>query len=150
MPFRMAMQYSSDQSWLQGCTILVSQCRIDTSQTRLSRGRGSQNGPQPVHIGIFDGIWLKKVVRHELDAAIRQGLWRVTRIHLLLTAFDNLRSVLYDEFESWIKREKLKGKSTWTKLVSVYRCSRIATHVRTKAATDIDDVSIAQVAPREV
>lgn len=73
-------------------------------------GKYSQVSALSVHTDFFDHIWLECVVYYQLHAAVGRSLRRVMRIYLLISVFVVLRSILYDEVESLIKREKLKRK----------------------------------------
>lgn len=78
---------------------------FDRSRDRV-RGN-SQNASQPVNLCVSDRIWLKKVMLHKRDTALRQRLGAFFRPDNVLGMLQNWSSILDGEFEFRIKVTEL-------------------------------------------
>lgn len=72
----------------------------------------SHDIPQPVHIGVLDGILIEEVMLHERDAAVYERLRILFRPDNLLALFEDGASVLQYESQLWVESAELDGKAS--------------------------------------
>ena len=69
--------------------------------------RSSHDIPQPVHVGVLDGIHVEEIMLHECDASVDKRLRILLWPDRVLALFQDWASVLDNEFEFGIKSAEL-------------------------------------------
>ena len=82
----------------------------------------SHDIPQPVHIGVLDGIHAEEVVLHECDAAVCKRLGVLLWPDGVLALFEDWAPVLDNKFQFGVKSAELDVESSYAPISPEWFC----------------------------